>query len=94
MATSKRGGAYKVIPFILNEDFVNSVNIEKILGEIEQHAKILNRKKVTIFVPVQRFSLLSMFSNFCVSEGVLKAPYKKNQDIAIMSKFLEVQNGK
>lgn len=94
VATSKRGGAYKVIPFILNEDFVNSVNIEKILGEIEQHAKVLNRKKVTIFVPVQRFSLLSMFSNFCVSEGVLKAPYKKNQDIAIMSKFLEVQNGK
>lgn len=90
VATSKRGGAYKVIPFILNEEFVNIGNIEKIITEIENHAKVLNRKKVTIFVPVQRFSLLSLFSNFCISEGVLKAPYKQNQDVAIMSKFLEV----
>lgn len=89
VATVKRGGTYKIIPFILNEDYLNKTNLENIFQQVELNARKLNRKKITVFIPVQQFTLLGLFSEYCISEGILKAPYKRNQDITIMSKFIK-----
>lgn len=88
VGTFKRGGVYKIIPFILNEEYMNDENLFLILNKIIEDAITNNRKKITFFIPIQKFSLINLFSNQCLSEGILKAPYKKGRDIAIFSRFI------
>lgn len=92
VATPKRGGNYKVSPFLISDDYLNETNIIKIVKELENSANLLNRRKISIFIPVGEIviaNVLSLQQYFC--EGILKEPYKENCDVIIFSKFLGEQ---
>ena len=89
IATPKRGGNYKVSPFLINDSYLNENNIMKLVKEIEKSALLLERRKISIFVPVGEIVIsntLSLKNYFC--EGILREPYKENCDIIVFSKFL------
>ncbi len=92
VATPKRGGNYKVSPFLISNSYLNEKNILELVNEIEQSACLLKRRKISIFVPVGEVVIantLSMNNYFC--EGILREPYKENCDIILFSKFIEEQ---
>ena len=89
VATPKRGGNYKVSPFLINDSYLNENNIMKLVKEIEKSATLLERRKISIFVPAGEIVIsntLSLENYFC--EGILREPYKENCDIIVFSKFL------
>lgn len=89
VATPKRGGNYKVSPFLISDSYLNENNIIKLVKKIEKSAYLLKRRKISIFVPTGEVVIantLSLEHYFC--EGILKEPYKENCDIIVFSKFL------
>lgn len=89
VATPKRGGNYKVSPFLISDSYLNEKNIIKLVKEIEKSAYLLKRRKISIFVSTGEVvvaNTLSLEHYFC--EGILKEPYKENCDIIVFSKFL------
>lgn len=90
VATLKRGGVIKIVPFLVAEEYINIPNILWILNEIEELAKKNNRRKITLFIPVTDFAITNIISGKgYLSEGVLREPYKKGVDITVFSKFLD-----
>lgn len=89
VATPKRGGNYKISPFLISDSYLNRNNILKLVKEAEKSAYSLKRRKISIFVPAGEVVIadtLSLENYFC--EGILKEPYKENCDIIVFSKFL------
>lgn len=89
VATPKRGGNYKVSPFLISDSYLNETNIIKLVKEAEKSASLLKRRKISIFIPAGEVIIantLSLEHYFC--EGILKEPYKENCDIIVFSKFL------
>jgi len=89
IATKKRGGVLKIVPFLIEDEYVNRINISHILNEIENVAKENSRRKITIFIPVTDLTVSNLISeNGYLSEGILREPYKKNIDVIVFSKFI------
>ena len=89
VATPKRGGNYKVSPFLIEDSYLNENNIIKLVKETEKSAYLLKRRKISFFIPVGEVVIantLSLENYFC--EGILREPYKENCDIIVFSKFL------
>lgn len=89
VATPKRGGNYKVSPFIIDDKYLNYENIQIMIENIEKSARQLKRRKVTIFIPTDEVIIANRLSlNNYICEGILKEPYKKGYDIIVFSKFI------
>jgi len=89
VATLKRGGIFKVAPFLLSDDFITNNNVNRILFEIEKCAIEKDRRKITIFISaidIAIANILSINNYFC--EGILREPYKVGIDMIVYSKFL------
>lgn len=93
VATPKRGGNYKVSPFLISDSYLNEQNVLKMIKEVEKGACFLKRRKITFFIPIGELIItnaLSLNNYFC--EGVLREPYKENCDIIVFSKFIGEDN--
>ncbi len=89
IATPKRGGNYKVSPFIISDKYLNKNNVDLMVNSIEQGATNLNRKKISIFIPVCEVKISNYISNNgYICEGIIREPYKPGVDIIIFSKMV------
>ena len=88
VACSKRGGNYKISPFLIANDFLNEENIQMLVENIEERAWKIKRRKITFFIPIDEVIISNVLSrrNY-YSEGILREPYKMNKDFIVFSKF-------
>lgn len=90
VATKKRGGVLKIVPFLIEDEYVNRINVSQILKEIDKVVKENSRKKITIFIPVTDIVVSNLISeNGYVAEGILREPYKREIDVIVFSKFIQ-----
>lgn len=89
VATLKRGGVFKVSPFLFSDNFVTYDNINSMLCELEKCAIENKRRKITIFISAIDITIATILSrNKYISEGILREPYKQGVDMIVFSKFL------
>ncbi len=87
--TPKRGGTYKVAPFLVDPEFRSKAAIQMLLDEIIEIAGKAKRTKVSIVLPVRDCNIMQVIaaSGF-YSEGILRSPYKPGSDMVVLSKSL------
>jgi hypothetical protein len=91
VAALKRGGVFKVAPFLLTDECITMVNVTNIIKKIEEYAMKYKRRKITILLPVRDLNIANILSqNYFISEGVLREPYKDGVDIVVFSKELSI----
>lgn len=89
VATLKRGGVFKVAPFLVADDFITKDNVKRMLAKMEICAKEKSRRKITIFIAAKDVVVANILSNNAyICEGILREPYKVGFDMIVFSKFL------
>jgi GNAT superfamily N-acetyltransferase len=87
----KRGGTYKVAPFIIDPAFRSRQAINMLLNACLQAAAQDQRRKIAIVVPVRDSNVIDgILSEAFYAEGILRSPYKTGSDMVVLSKRLTV----
>jgi GNAT superfamily N-acetyltransferase len=89
VATSKRGGVFKVAPLLISDSYYTKGTISHIVEAIIHYATRISRK-ITILLPVRDWSIVNVvMKHQFVAEGVLRSPYKEGADVAVLSRLID-----
>lgn len=81
----KRGGASKLSPLMVDDE--NSAG--ELLSSVERYALETGRRKLYAHIPLAGLSSVRwLFERGYILEGVLREPYRKNVDLAVIGKCL------
>jgi hypothetical protein len=90
VATAKRGGTFKVAPFLISDRYYTEANAETLIVAIVNYAAANKKRKITILLPVRDWSVVNvvMMHQF-TAEGVLRSPYKEGVDVVVLSRLVD-----
>jgi hypothetical protein len=89
IATPKRGGAVKLVPFLIDPEFANNKVADSLLFKVESVLGAYGYRKLYTLLPLPDINSLHIFKKHGFEiEGLIREPYKENVDNLFFGKRL------